>query len=448
MAFWNRWKRTEPELKPKRETKAMVLGLDDSTGKFLIFGYDQGGYSATTPASALSLYESSSAVSIPINKITNPFKVMAIALRIGDKVVRDHPVLTLLKKPSPFHSQELFLEIIMKNYLITGEYGVVALGNVRRPPLQLFPISPASLNPVQTTSDVAETWQICGITLPGVYKATPSIAAAEVRYLDGGLRELLHVRNFSPRNNSLLRGQSLLVSAAREARQHILGTQHNVSLLENGGRISLVFHYEEDMDEDDFNETSDRIYDKFGGATKAGTIAVSSGGKLKVEELGTNPKDMDFANLQMIAAKSMSLQYDVPLPLITDSRQTQNNYQTAVLALYDDAVLPNSKCVLGGLSDLLLPRYGLDPREAQLFADPDSVTALVMRRNEELKLRQTIGVETDNEIRAFMGREPYDGGDVHYKNASMVPVGTDPWTVDNDPDVIEPTLGGSGSGGE
>jgi phage portal protein BeeE len=437
MAFWNSW-RAKP--KSKYETKSVALGLSDSLGKFLMFG---AGSTATTPQSALNLYQQSTAVSIPIGKITNPFKVMTLALQVGSDVVREHPVLELLKKPSPFHSQELFLEILMKDYLITGEYFIVGVGNVNRPPLQLIPISPANLTPVRREADVASIWNIAGSTLPGTYEATPNVKAPVVRYLQGGLLELKHVRNYSPKDNSLLRGQSLLVSAAREARQHVLGTQHNISLLENGGRISLVFHFEEDMDDEDFEATRDRVLQRFGGAQRAGQIGVTAGGKLQVEELGTNPKDMDFANLQMIASKSMSLQYDVPLPLVTDARQTQNNYQTAVLALFDDAVLPNSKCVLGGLSDLLLPRYGMDPRKAQIIADQDSVTALVMRRNEELKVRSMIGVETDNEIRAHMGREPYEGGDLHYKNASMVPVGTDLWTADNDPDKLEPALGGA-----
>jgi phage portal protein BeeE len=242
----------------------------------------------------------------------------------------------------------------------------------------------------------------------------------------------------------MLRGQSLLVAASKEARQHLLGTQHNVSLLENGGRISLIFHFEEDLSQDEYERLEADIIGKYGGPMKTGQIGVTTGGKMDVKELGTLPKDMDFANLQAIAQKAVALQYDVPLPLVTDSRQTEHNYGTAVLALYDDAVLPLSVRILGGLSEMLLPRYGMDPREAQIIANQDSVTALVMRRNEELAKRKAIGIESDNELRALIGREPYEGGDVILKPANLIPAGSDIWTDDNAASRAEAVLGSAG----
>lgn len=424
------------------ETKQMALGLTDSLGKFLMFGQN----TATTPGSALSLYEQSTCVSIPVNTVADAFSVLEPVLVVGNEMVVDHPVLKLLKRPSPFYSGELFLEVMAKNYLITGEAAVIGLGNVNRPPLQLQPMSPHVATPVrEEASDVATSWSISGSTLLGVYRATPNINALIVRYLNGNLRELFVMRNFSTRNNSLLRGQSLLVSAAREARQHILGTQHNVSLLEKGGRVSLVFHYEEDMNEDDFEEVKNRIREQWGGATKAGEIAVTSGSKLDIKEAGTNNRDMDFAALQMMAFKAVALQYHVPIPLISDQRQTLNNYGIAKMALYDDAVIPLAGRVFGGLSDFLLPRYGMDPTEARITFNPETVSALVTRRNDELKKRSSLGVETDNEIRALLGREPYDGGNIHYKNAALVPVGTDLFTDDEKPGILEDAPGQRGA---
>ena len=432
----------EPQEPPKpraREKKSAVLGSSDTLGKFLILG---AGAAGTTPSSAKSLYNQSTAVSIPINMVAEPFSTVRLALMIKDKLVTDHPVLTFLKKPSPFFSQELFLEVISKDFLITGEFAVVAGGNVNRPPLWLQPVGPEMLTPVRdSSSDAAASWIISGNTLTGTYKA--NLNNLNFRYLDGNLRELKVVRDYSPRDNSLLRGQSLLVSASKEARQSILGTQHNVSLLENGGRISLVFHFEEDMEPEDFEAIRETVVNRYSGVLEAGSVGVTAGGKLQIEELGKSPKDMDFVNLQSFVIKSMGLVYHIPIPLLSDQRQTLNNYTTGVVALYDDAVIPMSRRVLGGLSDLLLPRWDMDPREAWIIVHPDSVTTLVQRRNEELLKRKQIGIETINELRAFVGREPVEGGDNVLVAANMVPVGTDIFTDDNQPDRLEPTLGGA-----
>ncbi len=434
------WPRRQKKQNQKREAKSFALGTSESLGSFLILGQ---GASATTASSAKHLYEQTTAISTPINAIADPFADLEIGLLMknGQELVLDHPVLDFLEKPSPLYTKELFFETIAKDYLITGEYAVVSLGNVNRPPLALQPIGPEQLTPVrEQASDAPTSWTIAGNTLSGKY--TGDVNAMDVRYLDGNLRELTVVRNYSPRNNSLLRGQSLLVPASKEALSAILGNQHNVSLLENGGRISLVFHFEEDMEEDDFEATREKIMARYSGPLEAGSVGVTAGGKLQIEELGKTPKDMDFANLQSITDKALARVYKIPLPLISDERQTLNNYATAILALYDDAVLPLSRRILGGLSETLLPRFGVDPREARLVANPDSVTALVERRNAELKERGEISIETINELRALIGREPIDGGDVLLKPANLIPVGTDLFTADNDPERLEsPALG-------
>jgi HK97 family phage portal protein len=409
------------------ERKTRVLGLTDELGKFLMFGET----SAANPASALNLYTQSTAVSVPINMVADTFCTVDPVLMFGEEMVQEHEVLDLLKEPSPHYSRESLLEMLAKDYLITGEMEIIGLGNVNRPPLEIQPMSPSSVSVTEGPGGIVGSFQVSGNTMPGVYK--PVREGRRIRYFDGGLRELTQTRNFSTKNNSLLRGQSPLVAASKEARQHILGNQHNVSLLEKGGRVTLVFHFEEDLNDDDFEETRERVQLQYGGATEAGKIGVTAGGKLDVKELGINPKDMDWGNLQLIAQKSVALQYHVPLPLITDQRQTLNNYREGKLALYDDAVIPLSKRVFGGLGGFLLPRFGLDPTKVRIAMNPDDVSALVSRRNDELKKRREIGVETDNEIRKLMGREPYEGGDVVHKAANMIPVGTDLFTEDNDP---------------
>lgn len=405
---------------PQREIKSAILGTTPELGSFLMFGYNE----ASTPTSAINLYEQSSAVSIPINKIVDPFVGIEPVLENEEgELTYSHPVIDLLNEPSPYFDSALFMQTLAINYLVTDEAAVIALGNVNRPPLELQPICPKNLDPVEGVGGVPKSFTISGNTLPGIY--TPERKGKMIHYFDGPLRELRQIRGFSTRNNSMLRGQSRLVNAAKEVRQNILGGKHNVSLLEKGGRVSLVFHYGEDSEIEDFEELKARVRDQFGGADNAGQIGVSTGGKLQIEELGKTNKDMDFAKLQRMASDVVALQYNVPLPLVSNDSNTFNNYKEARLALYDDAVLPLFDKIFTALGSWLLPRYGIDPRRNRLTYDPLSIPALRARILEELEKRSKIGIETDNELRASIALESYDGGDTHYKAANLVPVGTD-----------------------
>ena len=416
--------------KARIETKA-ILGTSDSLGAFLIFGTSG---SAETPASALSLYEKSTSVSVPINMVAEAFASITPVIKIGDKLIRKHPLLELLQHPSPFFTQDLFFEALGKYYLITGETEVVALGGVNRPPLELQPISPRNLNPMEGQGGLAINMIISGNTLAGEYKLM--LSKKRVRYLDGGLRELKQIRNFSTKKNSLLRGQSPLLAASAEARQHIKGNEHNNSLLTHGGRMSAIFHFKSDLNTDDFDETKKRVLDNYAGSSNAGKIIVTSGEQLELHELGINNKDMDFAKLQETAKMAVALQYKVPLPLIMLKAATFKSYPEAKLALYDDAVLPLADRVFAGLTDLLMPRYGFDSGKAIITYDKDQITALAKRRNEELKLRKELNLESTNELRIQIGLDAVDGGDKIMVPGTLVPLGTDI----NDNNDVEPTL--------
>jgi HK97 family phage portal protein len=409
------------------EKKMAVLGSSDELGAFLAFGYDG---SAATPSGAMSLYEDSTAVSVPINIVADHFSQIEPVLTFEDDHTRDHDVIRLLVRPSPDYTGTLFRETLGKNYLIAGETECVAMGGVTRPPSELQPINPRAVAAVEGKDGRLSALNVSGPTLTGNYVRDRK--GGGVRFYQGTMLEAKMIRNYSTKNHSLLRGQSLLVSAAQEARQHILGGKHNVSLLEKGGRPTLVMHYASDGAIDEFEETKETINNTLGGYDNAGRIIVTTGGQLTVENLSSSNVDMDFGTLQGMARQAVALQYHVPLPLITTDATTLNNYQVALLALYDDAVLPLAGRIFGGLSDFLLPRYGLDPTRYRITYDPDQITALQARRVDELTKRVALNVESDNEIRQMLGREPYEGGDVILKPANLVPVGSDLFTDDDD----------------
>jgi HK97 family phage portal protein len=398
--------------------KSMVLGSTTALGSFLQMAENH----ATTPSSALHVYEQSSAAMIPITMVADQAAQMIPILQYADGTRDDsHDILKLLKRPDRRFPLQLFTQTLGINYLVTGECGVVAQGQVNRPPLALTPISPASVS-ISEDGETGEPdrFEISGNTLRGMYIGEDE--GADRRYFQDELKEFRQIRQFSTRNNSMLRGQSRLVSAAKEALQNILGGNHNVSLLRDGGKLTLVFAYDADWDQPTFDENQDRILDQYGGPDGK-KIGVSSGGDLKIHELGQSARDMDFALLQKMAKEAIALTYKVPLPLITIDATSFNNYTEAKLALFDDAVIPLFQSIYGELGLWLLPRYGLDPREVRITYDLEQVTALTMRRNAELKLRRESNIEALNELRReIAGLDDIEGGDEILVPATMVPV--------------------------
>ncbi len=419
---------------PVQEKKSFEVNLSQNASDFIKYGFTN----AHSAQSAMGLYDQSSFVSIPVNKISKPFScIEPVLFNIKEgKVTRDHPLLDLLRNPAPGFSQELFFKAIANHYLITGETTMVATGNPVRPPLELNPISPSDVSPVEGGNGLPSIYQVGGVFFNDVY--SQQIIDRQLRFFDrDNVREFKMIRDYATDRGSRIRGQSLLKSASRDIRQAILGTEHNVSILEKGGRLSLHFAFEEDMDEDDFRETKIRTRQQYGGAAQAGTVGVSAGSKLQIIQSGATNQEMDFAHLHEMIKQTLALVYGVPLPLVSLSASTMNNYEVAILALYDDGVLPLAKILFGGLAELLFPRYGMEQGEWRLTVDQEQITTLKMRTLGELKLRKELGIESRNELRGILGREDTEGGNILYVESSKVPDGSD--AFDEDADLFDPS---------
>ena len=229
----------------------------------------------------------------------------------------------------------------------------------------------------------------------------------------------------------------MLISASNYARQQTLGVSHNLSVLEKGGRMSLIFHFENDMDDDEFTAVRQKVNDQYAGVANAGAIGVTAGGKLDVKNLSMTNNDMDWSKGMQIATEAVALAYNYPLQLLTVDASTFNNLATGIEMLYDDAVTPLSKVIFQGVQRDIGEKFGLGPGE-YLTYDEDKIPSLKRRTLDEVTKVKELGIESDNELRNRIGREDYAGGDLIYKPSTLVPVGED--IVNNDPELDVETL--------
>lgn len=425
MSFYDRLKFWQ---KPEIKSGGRVSEIPIQRGSLLeaIFGDGR-----MTPQRAMQFYRSSSSVAIAVDMIADEIEHLNPVLQSDDgKYIQDHDLVRSLKSPNGFENWSGFIGASARHYLLTRECMFYGGGGITRPPLELFAVKPQAISTIENAKDrFPQAFMVTDGPAAGTF--TRLEKARKINYYEGGFREVFRIHGFSSRTDETL-ADSPLEAVALEAKQQIQGRVHNLALLENGGRLSLIVQFKDSLTEDELIARRDVLNRVLGGAGNAGRIATTSSQDMVIHEAGTTNKDMDYAELDGVARQALFLRYKIPLPLVDNSAATDNNMEHAVYQLYDRAVLPLANVLLDGLGRFLLPRYGLDVNRMRLTFNPESIDALVDRRVKMLLDRQKLGVETINELRQQLpNREPLEGGDTLYQPSTLVPVGTDLFTDDN-----------------
>lgn len=427
MRIINLFRKKEP---PKREVKSsseLIWPLVE--GSFLEYALGYGG--RVTASMAMQFYRNNSTVATAVDKIASKAEQITPVLKeIGtNKINNDNDVLDLLNIPNPFDTFQEFFGKLARHYLLTHDAYLSILGNKDRPPLEIYAIKPQNVGTNEAKDGFPNAYNVS--VGPGVGSYLRNDMDRKVRYLDGDFKEFYHLMGFSSRQNELY-GDSPLEAAALETRQQIKGKYHNLGLLNNGGRLSLVVAFKDvdGIDDDEHQQRKKRILEDLSGSGNEGKIAVISGSEVDIREIGVSNRDMDYANLENIASKAIYLRYEIPLPLVSMDASTYNNYQTAVLDLYENTVLPLVDTLFAGMSKAILPRYGLD--NYYISYDPENIKVLMRQMLLELQTRRQLNIETINELRMLLpSRESIGGGgDAIYQPATLVPVGEDIFTED------------------
>lgn len=400
----------------------------------LAIGLGRGHYGRLSDYEAMSLYRQSSAVATAVDMIAQEIEHVKPVIRMKDGTLTDkHPVLDRLNDPNDHNeSYQDFIGQHARNWLLTHNAYTFGVGTVSRPPLEIYAIKPQNVTIYENENDNYVTaFNVYRGPAAGNYKRE-RVPKRGMRYYDGGLKELWQTIGYSSRYENT-EGDSPLLAICLEIYQQIRGRIHNVQLLENGARPSMIVTFKDDfVSQDEFDARSQAIREQISGADNAGKIITAGADNMSVAEFGMNNRDMDFANLDVSARLTIFNRYNIPLPLVSNDASTFSNMESSVEHLYDFAVLPNLNKIFSSLSMWLLPRYGVSPSDMQITYNPESILPLQKRRINELKARKDLGVETLNEIREGLpGREPIDGGDTLYQSATLTPIGVDVFTDDN-----------------
>jgi HK97 family phage portal protein len=373
---------------------------------------------------AMKYYQHNSSIATAVNKIAVACEQISPVLKNPDGSIEyKHDCLLKIKSPNFFETYKEFIGQLIRHYLLTNNSFVSLIGNISSPPLQLYAVKPQNVNIYQDRLDGYPNYYNISTVSPGRGKYNREENRMRVRYLDGNLLELYHIMGFSAKDINT-QGDSPLEAIALEIKQQIAGKTHNVSLLNQGGRLSLVVTFKgESPSEQEFEEREQRIYETFSGSNNAGKIAVLAGEDVSISEFGKTNKDMDFVNLDEMAKNVIFLKFGVPLPLVSLDASTYNNIELATFDFFENTVLPVFSTVMDGLSKVLMPRYKLDYPDYKLTYDNTSIPVIMRQMLNEIELRKKINIESINELRDTIGKNDVEGGETIYQPATLVPLG-------------------------
>jgi len=306
----------------------------------------------------------------------------------GDNEVETHPLLDLLNRPNEEQAGAAFLEAAMGFWLTSGNTYVERVGVENRPPAELWVKRPDRMRVIPDLDNRIRGYE----------------------YEVGGRRhtferwQIKHLKTWAPLDDWY--GLSPIQAAARGVDVFNAGQAHNLALIQNGARPSGAWVSEGRLSDAEFERFKAEVRDAV-TTRHRGTPIILEGG-VTWQELGINPKDLDFLAGQQDAARQIHAAYGVH-PVLTGLQVgTFENQRQAQRALAINIILPFLDMLVGEFNEWLAPAY---PGRLRLAYDRDAFPALNEDEDSLWNRSSTgwrSGILTRNEARVMLGFDEVD----------------------------------------
>ena len=198
------------------------------------------------------------------------------------------------------------------------------------------------------------------------------------------------------------------------------GLNRNGALLQNAGRMSMVFCYQDNASADETEARAAAINRMVRGKNFGG-VAVTSGmgAPVDIKEFGLSPRDMDFNALYDLCRKEVFLSCGVPIALVSSEASTYNNMASSSSDFYTGTVVPMANYILKHISRVNSYRA---KDEVTIVCDTSEIDAIKIQSAQVVKVLDESKSITVNEKRAILGYEAIDGGDALLVESRYVPM--------------------------
>ncbi len=365
-------------------------------------------------------YQENAIVHRCVQLISNSASAVDLCVYSGDTKLDNHELISLLARPNPLQSGVEYFASLYSYLLISGNSYILRDTESFTPPRELYLLRPDRIEIKASESIIPTSYNyvIDGITR-NVYPVDPKTGSGQIK----------QIKLWSPLDDFY--GLSPIGASAYNIDQHNLAGMHNVALLKNGCTPSGMLKFEPtdetgmstQLTDDQRARLLEDLEFRFQGTHNSGRPMLLEG-NFSYQQLGLNPKDMDFLELLNLSAREIALCFGVPAQLIgIPDSQTYSNMETAKLALYEETIIPLLSRVESDLNEYLAPLYSGD---ISIKYDLDSIPAMAEKRRQiydNVTQGVNAGIITRNEARERLGLEEVSGGDDLYIPSNLFPIG-------------------------
>ena len=299
-------------------------------------------------------YQENAIVHRCVQLISNSASAVDLCVYSGDTKLDNHELISLLDRPNPLQSGVEYFASLYSYLLISGNSYILRDTESFTPPRELYLLRPDRIQIKASESIIPTSYDyvIDGITR-NTYPVDPKTGSGQIK----------QIKLWSPLDDFY--GLSPIGASAYNIDQHNLAGMHNVALLKNGCTPSGMLKFEPtdetgmstQLTDDQRARLLEDLEFRFQGTHNSGRPMLLEG-NFSYQQLGLNPKDMDFLELLNLSAREIALCFGVPAQLIgIPDSQTYSNMETAKLALYEETILPLLSRVESDLNEYLAPLY-------------------------------------------------------------------------------------------
>jgi HK97 family phage portal protein len=318
-----------------------------------------------------------------INLISKSMASIPATIKNCDDLTENSCLCKILNRPNEFQSRNSFFENIVNYLLISGNAFIHCdseqeLRCLRTDRMQIIP------NKFKTA---VESY---------TYNVDTSKISIEKN-------DILHLKLFNPLND--WHGFSPLQAAFKAIDQYNEISNHNLAILQNGGRPSgcLMVKNAENLTDEQRKQLRSDIRNAYSGSPNAGKVMILEGG-LEWQEMGLSPKDLDFDSGRNMTVREIAQAFGVPPILMgIQGDSTFTSYKEARLHFWEDTVLPLAEFIRLEFSCWLSRKFN---RSVEMTFDLDSVHAIMSRRESLWNKISNADFLTTNEKREILGYPP------------------------------------------
>jgi len=329
-----------------------------------------------------------------VNLIAESVASVSFFVKERGEIYEKHPILDLISSPNPNNSKRTFIESIVSYLLLSGNaYIKPVYVDGEKFPTELYVLRPDKVKVATYNNGHVRHYMYFVNNKKQIFDAD----------------DVIHLKLFNP--FSEVYGLSPLSAAVKSVDFHNAISNHNIAILQNGGRPSgclMLKNHGVPLSLKQRQILEEQLKESYAGVKNSGKIMLLEG-DFEWKEMGLSPKDMDFESAKKMAAREIAEAYSVPPILVgINDDATFTNYKEARFHFWEDTVLHYVDYILEEINSYICSRCQDD---LELIYDKNKIDALVPRRDSVWNSVTKADFLTINEKRKALGYPAIEGGD-------------------------------------